>query len=257
MEHGLNGFSEEFERLVREAWAQPFTGWDFSHIKDRSHEAPPPWSYRRRVMARFPNVETLLDMDTGGGELLASMQPLPPLTSATEGYAPNLPIARARLAPLGVQVVDHQNEDALPFPDESFDLVINRHGGYRVAEVARVLKPGGSFITQQVGGRNGIRLNEILQEQVYFKYAYWTLDYALKEFAGSGLEVIDQREAFPADDFYDVGAVVYYLKAVSWQVEDFSPEKYMDKLALIHQIIQQEGKFTMLEHRFYIEARKK
>jgi len=248
---------EEFERLVRQAWAQPFSGWDFGYIKDRSHEAPPPWSYRRRVMARFPAVESLLDMDTGGGELLASMQPLPPRTTATEGYLPNLPIARARLEPLGVQVMEHRNEDALPFPDDTFDLVINRHGGYRVAEVARVLKPGGWFITQQVGGKNSIRLNEMLQEQIYFEYAYWTLDYALNEFAGSQLEVVDQREAFPADEYYDVGAVVYYLKAVSWQVEGFTPEKYMEKLAAIHAIIQREGKFTVLEHRFYIEARKK
>jgi SAM-dependent methyltransferase len=248
---------EEFERLVREAWAAPFTGWDFNYIKDRSHEAPPPWSYRRRVMARFPRVESLLDMDTGGGELLASMAPLPPRTAATEGYAPNLPIARARLEPLGVQVVEHQNEAPLPFPDGSFDLVINRHGGYRVAEVARVLKPGGSFITQQVGGKNSIRLNEMLQEQVYFEYAYWTLDYALRQFSGSQFEIVDQREAFPASDYFDIGAVVYYLKAVSWQVEGFAPERFMEKLAAIHAIIQQQGKFTVLEHRFYIEACKK
>jgi hypothetical protein len=47
---------------------------------------------------------TLLDLDTGGGELLAASAPLPRRTIATEGWAPNVPVARDRLSPLGVEV---------------------------------------------------------------------------------------------------------------------------------------------------------
>ncbi len=247
----------DFDRLVNEAWAHDFSGWDFGYLAGRMVEHPLPWDYRQLVTAKMRQAGSMLDMDTGGGELLASLQPLPPQTCACEGYAPNVPIARARLEPLGVRVIGQQGAGVLPFDDGTFDLVTNRHGGYWVAELERILKQHGGFITQQVGGRNCIRLNEMLQDEVYFQYAYWTLDYALRQFEGSGFEIVDQREAYPEVDFHDIGAVVYLLKAVSWQVDDFSIETYREKLGGIHNIIQETGKFTVLAHRFYIEARKK
>jgi SAM-dependent methyltransferase len=195
-------------------------------------------------------------MDTGGGEFLSSLQPLPPVTIATEGYLPNVPVAKARLGPLGVEVIDTWAPVPLPFEAGSFDLVINRHGGYRARELYRVLKPGKSFITQQVGGKNCIRLNEMLQDVVDFEYSYWTLDYALRELVESGFHIIDQREDYPSLEFVDIGAVVYYLKVISWQVSGFTIEKYYDKLARIHNLIQETGRFVVTEHRFYIEAQK-
>jgi hypothetical protein len=70
----------------------------------------------------------LLDIDTGGGEVLASLQPLPATTVATEGWEPNLPVARDRLAPFGVDVRRHDGTDPLPARDGEFDLVLNRDG---------------------------------------------------------------------------------------------------------------------------------
>jgi hypothetical protein len=48
---------------------------------------------REHVRACLEPRHSLLDMGTGGGELLASMAPLPDVW-ATEGYPPNVPIAR-------------------------------------------------------------------------------------------------------------------------------------------------------------------
>jgi SAM-dependent methyltransferase len=42
----------------------------------------------------------------------------------------------------------------LDLPDASYDLVLNRHVPVYAAEIMRVLRPGGVFITQQVGERN-------------------------------------------------------------------------------------------------------
>ena len=95
----------EFERLVQEAWEAPFSGWDFSWLNGRYHEDPPSWNYRDVVLRHLARgVRSLLDMGTGGGEFLSGLAPLPEDTCATEAYAPNVPIARARLEPLGVQV---------------------------------------------------------------------------------------------------------------------------------------------------------
>jgi len=137
--------------------------------------APLSWSYTSELLPAVRLVESLLDMDTGGGEFLAGLQPLPAHTCATEGYAPNIPIARQRLEPLGVTVVETGEDDLLPFADGEFDLVINRHGSFLSEEVFRVLNPGGRFVTQQVGGSNDWGLNEMLGAEPNRQWENWTL----------------------------------------------------------------------------------
>ncbi|MCK4450124.1 MAG: methyltransferase domain-containing protein [Anaerolineae bacterium] len=44
--------------------------------------------------------------------------------------------------------------EALGFPDAAYDVVLNRHVSLYVEEIVRVLRSDGTFITQQVGGRN-------------------------------------------------------------------------------------------------------
>ena len=95
----------EFERLLAAAEAYTMEGWDWNALEDRYVEAGPPWDYRAEVTALLPTAHALLDMGTGGGEFLSSLAPLPPECWATEAYPPNIPVAAARLRPLGVRVV--------------------------------------------------------------------------------------------------------------------------------------------------------
>jgi SAM-dependent methyltransferase len=141
-----------FEQLIQEAISIPFSGWDFTIMRERWQQNEPAWDYQALAREHISKATRLLDQDTGGGELLASLAPLPSFTYATESYPPNIPVARNRLKPLGVHLVSEFKEDALPFADGYFDLVLNRHGGYTVFELRRILKPGGIFLTQQVGG---------------------------------------------------------------------------------------------------------
>src|SRR5690348_13653285 len=85
-----------YEELVTEALAAPFQGWDFSWLQGRVDQADPSWSYDDRVRQLVPAAKGLLDLCTGGGELLASFAPLPEHTVATESWAPNIPLARER-----------------------------------------------------------------------------------------------------------------------------------------------------------------
>jgi SAM-dependent methyltransferase len=245
-----------FERLIREALDQDFSGWDWHYLEGRLVEAPLSWDYRQIVFERSRSVQSLLDIGTGGGEFLAALQPFPPQTFATESYPPNIDVAQRTLEPLGVKVIGVREEDPLPFDDNRLELVINRHADCAAAEIYRVLKPGCSFITQQVGGENNIQINEFLQDKVDFIYSYWTLDYAAQELLRSGFQVLDQRDEKPETAFMDIGALVYHLKIIFWQVADFSVEKYYDKLTAIHNQIQEQGKFVVKSHRFLIEARK-
>lgn len=245
-----------FNFLIDEA-NQPFSGWDFSYIErtGRMVSAPLAWSYTSLILPKLRRVDSLLDMGTGGGELLSMLQPLPRHTCATEGYPPNIPIARQRLAPLGVEVYTI-TDDRLPLPDAAFELVINRHESYDPAEVRRILKPGGEFITQQVGGSDMLDLNRLLGAKPDFGFTHWTLAYARKQLEDAGFEITDAREDSPITRIFDVGAVVYYLKAIPWQIEDFSVERYYDRLAALHQTIQAQGYIEVHNDRFLLAARK-
>ena len=67
-----------FNYLIAEV-ERPFAGWDFSYITgtERMVDAPLSWSYTTRVIWAKHDVQTMLDMGTGGGERLAGLQPLP------------------------------------------------------------------------------------------------------------------------------------------------------------------------------------
>jgi SAM-dependent methyltransferase len=244
-----------FDNLIQLALDQRLVGWDFAWLHHRTEEEPLPWDYQQLVLKHMAGIQSLLDIGTGGGEFLASLSPFPAITWATEGYLPNVPIARQRLEPLGLRVADTSGEDSnLPFEADTFDLVINRHSGLRWSEVALVLRPGGRFITQQVGGENCMEFNRFFEDQPRYEYGEWTLSEAVRQFEQAGLTILTAREAFPRWVFLDIAAVVFYLQAISWQIRDFSVDVYRDKLYQLHQQIEQEGGFSVRQHRLLIEA---
>ncbi len=247
---------ELFDYLIDEA-NKNFEGWDFSYLESnkRMQEFPLSWNYRNEVKFRIYGISSLLDMGTGGGEFLSSLSPLPKCTCVTEGYEPNIIIAKKRLEPLGVKVYRVDNDESLPFNDETFDLVINRHESYSVREVKRILKKQGTFITQQVGGLNNREINELLGVPKY-QYYNWILKTAYGQLNEAGLKITKQKEDIVKTRFYDIGAIVYYLKAVPWQVPDFTVEKYFNKLKEIDNIIQTEGYIDFTCHRFLVIASK-
>jgi SAM-dependent methyltransferase len=205
---------------------------------------------------RMQGISSMLDLDTGGGELFSSFAPFPPSTWATESYPPNILVARKRLEPLGVQVISDYADAAIPLPDSSLDLVLDRHGSYSECELFRLLKPGGIFFTEQVGGQNDIRLNELLQDKVEFEYSYWTKDLISRQLKEASFELMNILEEFPLAEFADIGAVVFYLRIIPWQVAGFSVDKYLDKLLDIHQDILTHGPLQVYDHRILVEARK-
>lgn len=215
----------DWEREERE----PFSGWDFSHLAGRWHEEHPPWSYDDIARSLLRRSGAVLDLGTGGGERLAAMaDAFPARVVATEGHPPNVEIARRRLAPLGVEVVGTGTGTELPFPEGSFDLVLDRHTAFDAAEVARVLRPGGTFLTQQVDGRNFADLIERFGASPQFPDV--TLDRLSEQLGHAGFTIEDARDHTLATRFDDVGALVYYLRAVPWTVPEFSVARYRREL---------------------------
>ncbi|MGH1286046.1 class I SAM-dependent methyltransferase [Bacillus toyonensis] len=233
-----------------------FSGWDFSFISEtgRMNSEPLSWSYGSTAFQLIQHAKSMLDMGTGGGEFLSMLQPFPPTIYATEGYAPNVPIARKKLEPLGVIVVEVSDDDALPLQDAQFDLIMNQHESYAASEVNRILSPNGVFLTQQAGGLDCAELNTQFGTPLNSEFASWSLETACNELKENGFTILEAREEFPLQRFYDIGAIVYYLKAIPWQIPDFTVEKYYEELYRIHEIMLQNGYFDVKQHRFIIKA---
>lgn len=244
-----------FDELIRTASATSFEGWDFALFGDRvTYDGELPWRYEELVGERLPGAASLLDLGTGGGELLASFAPLPPRTVATEGYPPNVPVARRRLEPLGVTVVASAATGPLPFPDDSFDLIVNRHESYEPGEIRRLLAPGGVFVTQQVDGRDLGEINAALDAPPH-DGAGWCLAAAAAALAEAGLDVSWQREAGFATTFHDVGALVLFLRVVPWQVPGFAADAYAERLRAVHEDMERGRPLRAGARRFALTAR--
>ncbi|UFU00845.1 class I SAM-dependent methyltransferase [Radiobacillus kanasensis] len=239
-----------------EEFNQPFSGWDFSYISEtgRVQTELLPWSYGSIVLPYMQQATSMLDMGTGGGELLSSLRPFPAQIYATEGYEPNVPIAKNRLEPLGVKVYAIQDDDTLPFESNLFDFITNKHESYSVPELKRILRPKGIFVTQQVGGLDCNDINTCLGAPINPEYSHWNLDYAINELENAGFEIVHKSEYFPKQRFYDIGALLYYLKAIPWQIPGFKIKDYEEKLSRVHDQIQQDGYLDIQQHRFMLIA---
>ena len=254
-----------FDELLAEGSAVPVEGWDFSWFDGRASEERPPWGYARLLgerMAALAGVPgaAALDLQTGGGEVLATIPAGPPTLVATESWPPNVEVARRNLARLGARIVPLSDEyDDLPFGDATFDLVTSRHPvGVRWDEVARVLKPGGMYLSQDVGHRSVAELYEFMMgQQPESDEPNRDPKWSLRAAEEAGLTVVDLREFRGRMEFHDIAAVVYFLRKVIWIVPDFSVEAYRDRLRRLHEDIVAAGPFIATSVRFLIEARKK
>jgi ubiquinone/menaquinone biosynthesis C-methylase UbiE len=236
---------------------QPFSGWDFSYLDDKVINELPPWSYETMVRQQMAQAKAVLDLGTGGGEKLLEFKDVfPPKLAVTEGYIPNLELARRRLAPYGVQVrySEAALAEILPFGDAEFDLVIDRHTGYNTREVERVLKPGGVFLTQQVEGKSLLDLFDAFDCQPH--WPYFNLAFALERVAETGLVVEMAQEWSGKKIFKDVAALVYYLKAIPWVVDDFTVETHLPYLVRQQERLESEGQLVFHERLLVLQARK-
>jgi SAM-dependent methyltransferase len=250
---------EPVAALLDEAESHPIVGWDFSWLEERISTAALPWDYERRLLDHARGSPDLLDMGTGGGERLARLPHRPPRTVATESWPPNVETASARLRPLGITVVateaapdnvDQEPEEQrgrLPFPSASFSLIANRHESFVASEVARVLAPGGIFVTQQMGGDYGEFYDAL--ELPRPPARAFDLARARAQVEDAGLRVLDCDEAAAVTTFRDVGAFAWYLKAIPWVVEGFSVTGYEERLRRLH-----GSPITIRQPAFWLEA---
>jgi len=250
--------SRTFDELIAEADSVSVDGWDFSWLDGRATEERPSWGYQGVLGERLARVGAALDIQTGGGEVLAGVPELPPTMVATESWPPNIAKATALLHPRGAVVVADTDEPPLPFGDDAFDLITGRHPvTVWWDEIARVLRPGGAYVAQHVGHASVFELVEyFLGPQPPHVRRGRHPDDTRAAAQAAGLHVADLRFERLRIEFLDVGAVVYFLRKVIWMVPDFTVERYRDRLRELHELIRTEGPFVAHSTRFLIEAHK-
>ncbi|MDQ6522089.1 class I SAM-dependent methyltransferase [Nocardioides sp. LHD-245] len=248
-----------FEELVAEAEQADVDGWDFGWLDGRASEERPPWGYARLLAERLAGVGdgAALDLDTGGGEVVAEAPVLPGRTVVTEGWAPNAERARRRLGPRGVEVVEVASGQPLPFPDASFDLVTARHPvAPQWGEIARVLRPGGRYLAQHVGPASAFELIEWFLGPLPVERRARDPEVERAAAEAAGLTVVDLRTARCRIELDDVGAVVWLLRRCVWWVPDFSVERYRDRLRALDERMRTGTPFVAHATRHLVDARR-
>ena len=252
---------ELVRQLLEQEWRREESiahihGWDFSHLDGRyAEEDDLPWNYREAILEYLHPEHRLLDIDTGGGEFLLSLNHPHANIAATENYPPNAQLCREILLPLGVDFRPG-SADALPVEDASFDIVINRHGDFSPSEIHRVLKQGGLFITQQVGGENDRELVDLLLPGTSPPYPENCLAPVQQNFRDAGFEILRADEAFRPIRFHDVGALVWFARIIEWEFPHFSVDECLPRLHQGQQILGEQGYIEGKIHRFLLIARK-
>ncbi|WGL53152.1 methyltransferase domain-containing protein [Nocardioides sp. BP30] len=249
------------EELIAEAAAADVSGWGFGWLEGRASEERPPWGYAGILADRLARASVALDLDTGGGEVLAQAlaraKRQPARMHACEAWPPNAARARSLLEPRGVEVHEVPPGAELPFDDGSFDLVTARHPVTPPwAQIARVLAPGGQYVAQHVGPASAFELIEFFLGPLPEHRAARAPEREAAAAAQAGLVVTDLRTARCRMELYDIGAVVWLLRKCVWWVPDFDVERYSDRLLALDELIRAEGGFVAHATRHLVVARR-
>jgi len=219
-------FSEEELKRVAASVGER-QGWDFSRVRDVCD--PVPWDYLDVVRRYLRSSDRVLDVGTGGGEKFLSLAPHFGTGIGVDISAEMIETARKNLASSQVDNVSFEmmRAEALRFPDAEFDVVLNRHCTVHVEETVRALRPGGFFITQQVGKRNTQNILAAFGWGPESSGESWwqELPTLSEQFQQNGCAVIARAEYDVRYWFLDVESLIFWLRSVPLP-EEFDIESH-------------------------------
>ena len=141
-----------------------------------------------------------------------------------------------------------------PLQAASFDLVVSRHPVVTLwDEIARVLRPGGTYLSQQIGPGTNRELTDFFLGPTPVA-EHRRPERAAEAAQAAGLDVVRLELCALRVEFFDVAAVVYFLRKVLWTVPGFTPQAYDAELRHMHEHITRHGSFVSTAHRFLVEA---
>ena len=196
----------------------PLKGWDFS---DLDVQETPHWCFEDVVHSFLDASFSVLDLGTGGGEVFAGFSPHIHRGLGIDGSESRLEAALTQDAPNLSWAL--MSNTGLATRDACFDLVLAKHTDYDPAEVVRVLRPGGYFITQQMGDNDTASIFETFGWGSFGDY--WRRRFSAEGrifrptietgqiFQTMGCAVVDYREFDVPMYFKDLRSLVHFLKS--------------------------------------------
>ncbi len=254
----------DFEALLREGTSLDVEAfWGAGFLADRYRPGGVSWDWGAELRPLLGTADRMLDMGTGEGGVLAALAPLPPVTVAYEEWAPTIPAAVRTLRPLGVHFVralgsvdnvsahPAPSRRGLPFADGAFDLVIDRHEAFDPAEVGRITRSGGTFVTQQVGSDEAASVRALFD--LPLDQPAWDADVAAAQLAAAGWRVDDVREERVLSQFTDIAALIGYVRSTPWAYADLDLAAALPRLSQLHDQSRVRP-ISAVTHRFLIRA---
>lgn len=248
--------AQNWKALWEAAENQSAFGGGDSWLANARQEEPAPWDYVQKVRDFLKPGVRLLNIGPGG-EMLLSLGHACELISIAVSCEADRRLCQKRLAPLGITVKEWGGAgEALPFADGSFDLVLNHHQPLALEETARVLRPGGFFITQQTGGMNGRPLARRLVPGCRPSGIDFNLENQLPRFRQAGFRITYRDQAYLASRFTDIGGLCGYARSRPWEFPGFSVETCFEALLKLQEELEKRGFVEDLQHRFIVVGKK-
>ena len=202
-------------------------GWDFSKITKRMKVVGKKWEFFQTVKNHVNKETILLDIGTGGGELLLKIAPYVKKAYGIDNSKGMLATAKKNLAKSKIRNVKFKLADAkkIPYPDEYFDIVICRHAPFFAKELFRVLKPEGFFITQQVGEKDKQNIKNVFgRGQSFGEKSGTKVNKYIRELKNLGFKIL-KKDAYNATEYYaNMEDLIFLLKNTPI-IPDFDIEK--------------------------------
>jgi SAM-dependent methyltransferase len=242
------GLSEDLAPYVEAA--RNLQGWVFEYSPEPL-EPGPPWDFEARARELAAASGSVLDLGTGGGEVLSRVvDGLDCRTVATEEWVVNAPVAQRRLRHTAPVV--RACALALPFGQNTFDLVLSRHEAIDPHEVARVLAAGGKCLTQQVVPYLWKELRTVFPDMTRFPDHYREYQAGFLE---AGCVIEDAREFTRKVRFHELGHLVYHLVAAPWTIPSFSVHSHRDGLEELDRRMRDGQPLVLTEGYYVLEVR--
>ena len=231
-------------------------GWDFSQV--RVVEEGPRIDYSKVVEFHLRRNKTLLDIGTGGGERLEAFAPK---VREAIGTDIDRKMIKTAAEDLGKSSLHNVNlilcdSERIPIAGSHIDIVIDRYAPFNAKEVSRILKPGGTFITQQVSEGDKGNFKEIFQRgQSYGEKSGTLKKRYLMELREAGIRIIEERTV-NTTEYYESMDDVIFLLANTPIIPDFDFKKEQDKLEKIEEKFKNNKGIRTNSERFLIVGSK-
>lgn len=200
-------------------------GWDFSKLKVISEGVM--WDFNEEIKKRTKASDILLDIGTGGGENVLSIASLFLFLVGIDLSTGMIETAQSNLQKANISNVrfSQMSSDKLQFPTEFFDVITSRHAPFSSMEVAKVLKKGGYFLTQQVGKGDKLNVKKAFNRgHLVEEYGALQARY-VRELKESGFSEVQYFE-YDATDYYQRPEDIIFLLKHTPTIPNFGEENH-------------------------------